>query len=110
MAISETDKMAGQITNNACSTLRFIVNKECQLKCVWCYEEGVDHKQSRKSLSADTFIRIAQVGKNYGFTKVNFSGGEPLLHPDLFRIQREIAVSGIQTYVTTNGVLIDRKK
>lgn len=110
MAITETDKMAAQITGSACSTLRFVVNKECQLKCIWCYQEGIDHGHSKKNLSADTFIRIAQVGKDHGFTKVNFSGGEPLLHPDIFRIQREIARSGTQTYVTTNGALIDRKK
>ncbi|MDD5041923.1 MAG: radical SAM protein [Candidatus Peribacteraceae bacterium] len=101
-------KLIESTVGNACSTLRLIVNKQCQLACGWCYQEGIDHAHSTPELSAETFIRVARIGKRRGFTNVNYSGGEPLLYTDLFRLEREIAAQGFHSYVTTNGVAIEQ--
>lgn len=101
-------KLVGSVVENACSTLRMILNKQCQLACSWCYREGIDHGNAEEVLSPDTFVRVVQAAKSQGFKSVNFSGGEPLLYPDLFRVQREASKNGMQSYVTTNGVAIEQ--
>lgn len=104
----EEGALLNSITDSACSTIRLVVNKACQLACTWCYEEGIDHKNSKKVLTPETFVRVGAVASKRGFSTMTFSGGEPLLYPDLFRIQKSAADNGMKTYVTTNGVSIER--
>lgn len=44
-----------------------------------------------------------------GIRTIRLYGGEPLLHPDLPRIVSAARAVGINPYVTTNGILLDRK-
>ena len=103
----EERSLTESITDSACSTLRLVVNKACQLRCSWCYQEGMDHNSVKPILTPDTFIRIGDIAAENGFSKMTFSGGEPLLYPDLFRVQAAAAANGMKTYVTTNAVSID---
>ena len=41
--------------------------------------------------------------------QINITGGEPLLHPDFFKIADEIIKRKIRLAVLTNGTLIDDK-
>lgn len=98
--------LINNITNNATSTLRVVVNRECTLNCKWCYKEGVDHDNSIPTLTADTFIRAIRIAKDQGYDKINFTGGEPLIYPYLYRIVKEADDLGLKTYVTTNGTVM----
>ena len=98
-------KVIEHITDNACSTLRIVINKECTLNCEWCYKEGIDHNCSKPRLTIKTLIRCIKLAKKSGFTKINFTGGEPLLYPNLFKIVKAADIIGLNTYVTTNATL-----
>jgi radical SAM protein with 4Fe4S-binding SPASM domain len=48
---------------------------------------------------------------NMSFTKsLNITGGEPLLRPELYEILAFVKDQSFETYILTNGVLIDKKK
>src|SRR6185295_16184779 len=44
-----------------------------------------------------------------GLWSVRLYGGEPLLHPDLPAMVAHARARGLQVYVTTNGLLLDRR-
>ncbi|MFH0860740.1 MAG: radical SAM protein [Candidatus Altiarchaeota archaeon] len=99
-------KIIDHITENACSTLRIVINKECTLRCKWCYKEGIDHEKNTSQLSTNTYVKAIRVAHDTGFTKVNFTGGEPLLYPDLAKIAHEVEQLGMKSYVTTNATVM----
>lgn len=45
-----------------------------------------------------------------GFDFVNFTGGEPTIHPDFLEILRFAKAIGYRTYIGTNGVMLARKE
>jgi cyclic pyranopterin phosphate synthase len=53
---------------------------------------------------------VIRILAGMGIKKVRFTGGEPLLRPDIVELVRTAkAISGIETVkITTNGVLLDR--
>lgn len=55
--------------------------------------------------TARTLARIKDVHEK-GATRVRFTGGEPLLHPELARILRFSTDLGLRTSVVTNGSLL----
>lgn len=89
--------------------LRIVLTPFCNLQCVYCRPGGEGyHDNLAVRLSAQEIITIIKLGASVGFTHVKFTGGEPLLHPDVIMIicdTRAIsAISEIQ--IVTNGTLL----
>jgi len=81
------------------------VTKQCNLKCVHCYAHA-------KHLPADDELTTAQ-GKTllddlarFGVPVVLFSGGEPLVRPDLPELADYAVKKGMRAVISTNGTLI----
>eukprot|EP01094_Clydonella_sp_ATCC50884_P025169 TRINITY_DN6512_c0_g1_i2.p1 TRINITY_DN6512_c0_g1~~TRINITY_DN6512_c0_g1_i2.p1 ORF type:complete len:423 (-),score=100.89 TRINITY_DN6512_c0_g1_i2:312-1559(-) len=92
--------------------LRVSLTERCNLRCEYCMpEEGVPLTPAERVLSVDEMVRVMRVFAECGGTKVRFTGGEPLVHPDVVDIfARANAIPGISTLaVTTNGLLLRRK-
>ncbi|GAG24420.1 unnamed protein product, partial [marine sediment metagenome] len=47
---------------------------------------------------------------NFGVPVILFSGGEPLLRPDLTELARHTVDRGMRAVISTNGTLIDKEK
>ncbi len=75
------------------------VTDRCNLNCKWC---GV--KRGKSSLSYSQIISIINQN-NPRF--VEFTGGEPLLNKDIFRLIDYCKSSGMLVSLNTNGTLID---
>jgi len=86
-------------------SLRISLTHKCNLKCIYCHEEGELHSARPHEISVPEISKIAQLCYNEGVTKVKFSGGEPLLRRDI----REV-IEALPPFedisMTTNGQLL----
>ena len=97
--------------------LRVSVTDHCNLRCTYCMPaEGMNWLANRDLLTDDEIIRVIGIGvERLGITKVRFTGGEPLLRPNLENLVA--ATSTLRrtngtppvTALTTNGIGLDRR-
>jgi cyclic pyranopterin phosphate synthase len=85
------------------SNLRISLTPQCNLSCVYCHREG--EKKQGSQLSAEDIAEILRVAAHFGIRSVKFTGGEPLLRPDLVEIIESVP-QGIESSITTNGTLL----
>lgn len=99
------DPFGREITN-----LRIALTKRCNLRCFYCHEEG-EAQNHRNELTTDEVKKIVKAAAEMGMHKVKYSGGEPLLYPDIDDIIEFSAEYMDDVSITTNGVLLkDRAK
>lgn len=79
----------------------------CNLSCGMC---GVHQlgTSPRAELDAQAWRRIIDDAAALGTLIVSFSGGEALLHPDLYSILSHTSKSGIAVHLCTNATLLVR--
>ncbi len=87
----------------------------CNLRCVHCYMNATHVSElksvparARPSLTNRDWMRVIQQGAELGCRAVQFTGGEPLLHPDLLALidtARQLEYSYIEVF--TNGTLLN---
>lgn len=77
----------------------------CNLSCAFCHNEGAP-LQGRMEISfaIEAIAAAAQVG----FTRVQFTGGEPLLHPQVSTFVRYAKEIVADVGVTTNGTFLQK--
>ena len=95
-------------------SLRFLffeLTNQCNLNCLHCGSEC--------TVKNSTFLKIEAIEKTLKAVSektdpsnimVCLTGGEPFLHPDLFRIISMAHTMGFHIGITSNGTLIDRRK
>ncbi len=85
----------------------FYLTEGCNLRCRHCWIEpkyqGGD--KSYPSLEIDLFRSIIEQAKPLGLSGIKLTGGEPLLHPDIYEILDIIQSEDLGLTVETNGVL-----
>ncbi|HTM51845.1 MAG TPA: radical SAM protein [Bryobacteraceae bacterium] len=77
--------------------------RRCNLSCRYCNEYD---ETSPPVPAADMIHRIDRLAA-LGLSSLTFSGGEPLLHPDLDRLIRRVRERGMLAGVITNGFLLN---
>lgn len=85
------------------------VTRACNLKCVHCYAKA-DNRKSEKELTHDEGLRLLDDLAQFGAPVVLFSGGEPLMRPDLADLARHAVGRGMRAVISTNGTLITQAK
>ena len=78
----------------------------CNLKCLHCYSASNEKSPAAELSTARAKKLIAQLAE-YGCPVILFSGGEPLLRPDIFELIAYARNIGMKTVLSTNGTLID---
>jgi 12,18-didecarboxysiroheme deacetylase len=84
------------------------VTRRCNLKCVHCYAQA-DASAAPDELTHAEGLALLDNLKTFGVPVVLFSGGEPLMRPDLFELVSRTAALGMRAVISTNGTLITRK-
>lgn len=87
--------------------LRVSLTDRCNLRCSYCMPpEGLDWTPSADILSGQEVARLIRLFVAEGVTDVRFTGGEPLLRPDLVDIVRATARlrPRPRMSLTTNGI------
>ena len=80
--------------------------RRCQLKCVHCYADAAD-EDFPGELNHEEGRALLEDLAGFGVPVVLFSGGEPLLRPDLFELAAYTKQLGMRAVLSTNGALID---
>ena len=58
--------------------LRVLTTNKCNYECVYCHNEGQEHKGQDDMLTLEQFIKYYAIALRAGVEEVRFSGGEPL--------------------------------
>jgi Fe-coproporphyrin III synthase len=82
--------------------------RRCNLTCRHCYATSAD-KDFPGELTRAEIDRVMDDLRAYGVPALILSGGEPLLHPEVFAIARRAKAMGFYVGLSTNGTLIDRE-
>ena len=85
------------------------ITRACNLNCIHCYARAV-HQSHDKELTTKEGFNLIDDLATFGVPVLLFSGGEPLLMPDLTELARYAVGKGIRAVISTNGTLIDKEK
>ncbi len=89
--------------------LRISLTERCNLRCFYCMpEEGVPLRPKPEFMSTEETVEIAKTFVAEGVNKIRITGGEPLIKKDIANILTQLAALGVNLYLTTNGILIDK--
>jgi radical SAM protein with 4Fe4S-binding SPASM domain len=85
------------------------ITRTCNLRCVHCYNDsGVD--KPCNEISTEKAKAVIDDLAGFGVPSVLFSGGEPLMRPDLFGLIEHAVGRGLRAVISTNGTLISEDK
>lgn len=81
------------------------VTRRCNLRCVHCYSKSTDQTPADELPTAEA-VRLIDDLADYGVPVILFSGGEPLMRPDIFDLMNHARERGQRTVLSTNGTLL----
>jgi MoaA/NifB/PqqE/SkfB family radical SAM enzyme len=81
------------------------VGRRCNLRCVHCYSGSRDRRYEGE-LSTDEGKALIEDLADFGVPVILFSGGEPLLRPDILELIAGARNRGVRSVLSTNGTLI----
>ncbi|MEO2003846.1 MAG: radical SAM protein, partial [Candidatus Poribacteria bacterium] len=80
----------------------------CNLKCMHCYASS-RNKHYPGELTTEEAMALMDQLAEFQTPTVLFSGGEPLMRPDLFEVVAYARSLGLRAVLSTNGTLITEK-
>ncbi len=80
--------------------------RRCNLRCVHCYSHSCNEHYAGELSTDEAAAFIDGLGE-FKVPVLLFSGGEPLMRPDLLPLIRRARAAGLRAVVSTNGTLID---
>jgi len=90
---------------NIFKELSFIITKNCNLNCIYCYRKN-NLKSKSSFLKLDKIKYIFKVIRhNTKVDSVQLIGGEPLIHPQIIEIISFFLNNNVKVRVSTNGTV-----
>ena len=108
---ADTAKAAGEVPGDQLSApveVHLTLTRNCPMSCSHCYTSSGGEKFEDRPL-ADIEAEIAAMDSE-GVFHVAMGGGEPLLHPDLFRVAESVRARGMVPNLTTTGAGLTLEK
>ncbi len=84
----------------------------CNLKCPHCYMNTylIESDRTRlHELSTEEWLNCIDSLSDAGVVSITFSGGEPLLREDFFKVAEYASSKGLSSSLATNGMMIDKE-
>ncbi|MGM5487316.1 MAG: radical SAM protein [Nanobdellota archaeon] len=85
--------------------VKISIIRDCNNRCIMC-GHWQDPDRHKKQIDYDTFATLAKDLGEMGIKKIRITGGEPLIHPDLYAIIENAKAQGFFVEVCTNGLLL----
>jgi len=82
------------------------VTRSCNLSCIHC-RAAAEHGPYENELTTDECFKVLDDIVSFSAPIIIFTGGEPLLRPDIFDVVRYGSDLGLRCVMATNGSLID---
>jgi len=79
------------------------VNNYCELKCRFCVADNTNAYPAR-SMSVSLVKEVIERNKHEKLKCAFITGGEPLIHPNIFEILSLLRLDNYYIYITTNGL------
>lgn len=86
------------------------VTKACNLNCIHCYAGAGAGRPAVEELSNEDGVRLIDDLASFGVPVILFSGGEPLMRPDLNELASYAVGKGLRAVISTNGTLITEQR
>ncbi|MDR2545318.1 MAG: radical SAM protein [Methanobrevibacter sp.] len=90
--------------NNYPSHLDVEITNHCNFRCLYCFNESLP--ENKAFMDADKFISLVNKLKKNGLETVVITGGEPLTHPEIFKIVKYACNNLVAVQLNTNGYLL----
>ena len=87
-------------------TVECELTSKCNFSCEMCY---VKDNQSKDALSLEKWYQLFDEAIEAGALFFVLTGGEPLSHPDFWKIYRYLADKGVKITLFTNGSFLDEE-
>lgn len=84
------------------------ITRQCNLKCRHCYARALSQKTTDE-LTTEEGKTLLDDLSSYGAPVILFSGGEPIMRPDLPELAEYAVAKGMRAVISTNGTLITRE-
>lgn len=81
------------------------ITSQCNYSCKFCFTRNL----SSKNVDVDRVKKNLNILYSIGIEKINFVGGEPLLHPEIMTLCKMSKEIGYTVAITTNGSLLNGK-
>lgn len=85
------------------------VTYRCPLQCPYC-SNPLDFARQGEELGTADWVRVMGEARAMGAAQIGFSGGEPLVRPDLPELIAEARRLGYYTNLITSGIGLDEAK
>ncbi len=82
--------------------------RRCNLKCVHCYSQSCNENYQGELTNAEARAMIEDLAA-FKAPVLLFSGGEPLMRPDMYELGAYARDLGIRPVISTNGTLITKE-
>ena len=82
----------------------------CPLQCPYCSNPLEISASRKKELSTDEWIEVMRQGRKLGAVQLGFSGGEPLIRPDLEALITEAKSLGYYINLITSSIGLNSEK
>jgi radical S-adenosyl methionine domain-containing protein 2 len=81
------------------------ITARCNYQCKFCFSQKLDEELT----SIDTVKEILQYLRKTGMEKINFVGGEPMLHPLISEMVKLAKEMGFTVSIVSNGSCLNRE-
>jgi len=93
-------------TQSTIKSVNWHITPRCNYRCRFCFAQNFHDGP----VSYDKGLEILKKLADAGMTKINFAGGEPLLHPRILDYCEEAKNLGMTVSITTNGSRLNPAK
>jgi len=84
------------------------ITRTCNLRCIHCYSDSEPRAYADELTTAEAKAVLDDLAA-FHVPAVLFSGGEPLMRPDLFELAEYARAKGLHVVLSTNGTLITER-
>jgi 12,18-didecarboxysiroheme deacetylase len=85
------------------------MSRRCNLKCIHCYSSSQNRLYPDELTTEEAKVMIEDLAA-FGAPVLLFSGGEPVMRPDLPELAQFAVDHGMRAVISTNGTLITKEK
>lgn len=85
--------------------VQFITTFRCNLRCTYCQIFNIDSYE----MTTEEVLKMLNELIKFGLRKITFTGGEPLLRPDLPEFIKYVKKRDVFCNIITNGMLLPKR-
>src|SRR3989304_3014780 len=101
----QNERMAEADFDLAPFTIAWEVTRACAFACVHCRADAQHQRDPRELTTADAYHLIDRI-KEFGDPILIFTGGDPMMRPDLFDLIRYAAEKGLRCSLTPTATAL----